>query len=511
MKFNTRLLLCAAVPSVLFVAALATSVGGLMRTQAEFDRFISTEQAIAGGLSEMYAQGLQMGQALRNIVLDPANKKAYDNFDAAKAAYTQAFDGTRKAAQDTPVAARLDALAPLRQTQAEKQEQVLALVKTDQAAAVKALTAGETPAWRELRAKLLEQIEASRKTAAAAHAETQAHGRRVTLTAGLLALVAMGVAALLCGLLRRTVGTELGGDPAAVRQALQRIADGDLSLQPGVYAASRGVIGDLYRTQQRLRELVGQVRASSDSINTASAEIATGNIDLSSRTEQTASHLQQTASSMEQFTGTVRQSADAARQANQLAGGAAQVATRGGEVVAQVVSTMDQIHASSKTISEIVGVIDGIAFQTNILALNAAVEAARAGEQGRGFAVVASEVRALAQRSAGAAKEIKTLIGQSVERVEAGNRLVAEAGQTMQEIVGSVRRVSDIIGEITAASSEQSEGIVQINSAVSQLDLTTQQNAALVEQSAAAAGSLSEQAQRLVGLVGVFRLGPTTA
>jgi methyl-accepting chemotaxis protein len=257
---------------------------------------------------------------------------------------------------------------------------------------------------------------------------------------------------------------------------------------------------------ESLGKVVGDVRASTDSISTASQEIATGNTDLSSRTEQTASNLQQAASSMEQLTGTVKQSADSARQANQLASSAAEVAARGGNVVSQVVTTMDEINASSKKISDIIGVIDGIAFQTNILALNAAVEAARAGEQGRGFAVVASEVRSLAGRSAEAAREIKGLIGASVDKVEAGSRLVADAGATMTEIVGSVQRVSDIIGEITAASSEQSDGIGQINTSVIHLDQMTQQNAALVEESAAAAESLKEQAKRLAQVVSVFKL-----
>src|SRR5207249_10337976 len=240
-------------------------------------------------------------------------------------------------------------------------------------------------------------------------------------------------------------------------------------------------------------------------ISTASTEIAHGNADLSARTEQTASNLQQTASSMAQLTGTVRQSADAASQANQLASSASAVAQRGGEVVTQVVSTMDEITASSKKIADIIGVIDGIAFQTNILAWKAAVEAARAGEQGRGLAVVAGEVRSLAQRSAEAAKEIKALIGTSVDKVETGSKLVQDAGTTMNEIA-SVQRVSDIIGEITAASSEQSSGIGQVNTAVTQLDQMTQQNAALVEQSAAAAESLKEQARKLSGVVSTFRL-----
>jgi methyl-accepting chemotaxis protein len=261
----------------------------------------------------------------------------------------------------------------------------------------------------------------------------------------------------------------------------------------------------------RTRSALATMRGAVDSMSTAAQEIATGNGDLSQRTEQTASNLQQTASSMEQLTGTVKQSADSARQANQLAASAAEVAARGGSVVSQVVSTMDDINASSKKIADIIGVIDGIAFQTNILALNAAVEAARAGEQGRGFAVVAGEVRSLAQRSAEAAKEIKSLIGTSVDKVESGSKLVADAGKTMAEIVGSVRRVTDIIGEITAAAAEQSEGIGQVNVAVTQLDQMTQQNAALVEQSAAAAESLKDQAQRLAQVVGTFKLDASAA
>ena len=318
----------------------------------------------------------------------------------------------------------------------------------------------------------------------------------------------LAVAVILVVPLTLVNASSIVGPIRAAGRAAQVIADGDLT-QP-IDTEGRDELADMLRAlaqmQDALRALVGQVRSTSDSIGTASAEIATGNQDLSSRTEQTASNLQQTASSMEQLTGTVRQSADSARQANQLASSAAEVAARGGVVVSQVVATMDEINASSKKIADIIGVIDGIAFQTNILALNAAVEAARAGEQGRGFAVVAAEVRSLAQRSAEAAKEIKGLIGASVGKVADGSRLVTDAGQTMKEIVGSVQRVSDIIGEITAAASEQSEGIGQVNGAVTQLDQMTQQNAALVEQSAAAADSLKEQAVRLAQVVGTFKV-----
>jgi methyl-accepting chemotaxis protein len=255
-----------------------------------------------------------------------------------------------------------------------------------------------------------------------------------------------------------------------------------------------------------LVRIVGEVRNGTDTIASASSQIAAGNLDLSGRTEQQASSLEETAASMEQLTATVKQNADNARQANQLAVTASGVALKGGSVVAEVVGTMGAINASSRKIVDIIGVIDGIAFQTNILALNAAVEAARAGEQGRGFAVVAAEVRNLAQRSAAAAKEIKTLIGDSVDKVEEGSKQVAQAGKTMDEIVDSVKRVTDIMAEITAASQEQSSGIEQVNQAITQMDQVTQQNAALVEEAAAAAASLQEQANNLSQAVSVFKL-----
>jgi methyl-accepting chemotaxis protein len=326
--------------------------------------------------------------------------------------------------------------------------------------------------------------------------------------AWLLALCAVVVAGTLLGsyFLVRGLMRSLGADPEQLRDAVNRVASGDLTETLQLSSKDHSsVMAALKNMQESFGDTVSQVRGATESINVASSEIAAGNHDLSARTEQAASNLEETAASMEELTSTVGQSADAARQANQLAASASEVAVRGGQVVSQVVTTMEEINHSSKKISDIIGVIDGIAFQTNILALNAAVEAARAGEQGRGFAVVAAEVRTLAQRSAEAAKEIKGLIGTSVDKVDAGSRLVADAGQTMSEIVGSVQRVTDIIGEITAASGDQGEGIAQVNTAVNQLDQMTQQNAALVEESAAAASSLRDQAMRLVQVVQVFR------
>ncbi|MFI5445991.1 methyl-accepting chemotaxis protein [Polaromonas sp. UC242_47] len=331
--------------------------------------------------------------------------------------------------------------------------------------------------------------------------ENAAQGRLILIVGAVLALMLGAASAFV---LSRSIVRPL---KQAARSA-RFIADGDLS-QP-IESVGRDEAAELLQAlknmQSNLAVLVGNVRQGSDTIATASSQIASGNQDLSSRTEEQASSLEETAASMEELTSTVKQNADNARQANQLAVSASSVAVRGGSVVAEVVGTMGAINASSRKIVDIIGVIDGIAFQTNILALNAAVEAARAGEQGRGFAVVAAEVRNLAQRSAAAAKEIKTLIGDSVDKVEEGSKQVAEAGKTMDEIVDSVKRVTDIMAEITAASQEQTSGIEQINQAITQMDQVTQQNAALVEEAAAAAASLQEQASGLSQVVSVFKL-----
>ena len=340
-------------------------------------------------------------------------------------------------------------------------------------------------------------------------AATQARGLSGSFFAWMLALlaVAIGAGAVAAWVIGRKLLGQLGGQPDYAVRIAGAIAAGDLSVpietRPGDRAS---LLFAMKGMRDSLVDIVRQVRAGTLTIADASSEITAGNQDLSARSERQAGTLEETASSMEELTGTVRQNADNARQANALAESAASVAQRGGAVVAQVVQTMASINAASRQIADITGVIDGLAFQTNILALNAAVEAARAGEQGRGFAVVASEVRSLAQRSAAAAKEIKTLIGASVARVDDGARLVDEAGSTMEDIVASVQRVTGIMAEISLASQEQSAGIEQVNFAVAQMDEATQQNATLVEQAAAAASALQQQAEQLTQVVSIFKL-----
>ncbi|WP_238922447.1 methyl-accepting chemotaxis protein [Achromobacter ruhlandii] len=343
---------------------------------------------------------------------------------------------------------------------------------------------------------------------AAEMADASADSRKVIDNAGMLNLILSGLAVVLGGLFAWRVSKSITAPLAQAVSVAETVARGDLG-QP-IHALTRDETGRLLRAlhdmQDKLAGAVRTIRAGSETISSAAGQIAAGNTDLSSRTEEQAASLEETAASMEELASTVKQNADNARQANQLAASASEVAQRGGAVVSAVVSTMGDISASSRKISEIVSVIDGIAFQTNILALNAAVEAARAGEQGKGFAVVAGEVRSLAQRSAQAAREVKTLIEASVSKVAEGAGQAENAGTTMQEVVASVKRVTDIMGEIAAASQEQASGIEQVNRAVSQMDEVTQQNAALVEEAAAAAGSMQDQAHALVRAVGVFRL-----
>ena len=409
--------------------------------------------------------------------------------------------------ENSPEGLRIqEELAAVRKPYLEVRDKALALKKAGDMAQAKSFALGSfapvVDQYNAVADKMVAyQVQRSAEQAGEAAGLIQSY-RTTVLVAGVAGLALL---VLLSWVVVQRIRRSLG----EVALVAQRIGEGDLS-QP-IHAQGRGEVAQMMRAmegmQSSLVRIVGDVRHSSDSIATGSSEIATGNADLSQRTEEQASNLQQTAASMEQITSTVKNNSDTAQRAAVLAGTASAAAVKGGEVVGQVVATMQDIAAASKKITDIIAVIDGIAFQTNILALNAAVEAARAGEQGRGFAVVASEVRSLAQRTASAAKEIKTLIGASVEKVDNGAQLVTNAGQSMEDIVTQVKRVSDLIGEISSATGEQTIGISQVGEAVTQLDQVTQQNAALVEQSAAAADSLKHQAAKLAQIVSVFRLG----
>jgi len=450
--------------------------GGVFRTTAiAASADPSLAELFAASAAESTRNSTELQKALDTKLSSPKERELFDKLGAVRKEYIASRDTitAAKKAGDMDKAKQIFE-SKFRPTSVTYQETIKALVQMQ----------------RDELDEAVKRIEDANSAA------------RLGLLVFSLSALALG-AALLVWLTRSITGPlRAAGDVA------DAIANFDLTRPITVTTSDETgrLMASLQTMQSALLKLIGDVRSSTDSIGTASTEIALGNHDLSARTEQTAANLQEAAASMMQLTGTVRQTADAAITANQLASSATDVAQRGGAVVSQVVATMEDISASSRRISDIIGTIDGIAFQTNILALNAAVEAARAGEQGRGFAVVASEVRSLAGRSAEAAKEIKTLISASAERVESGTRQVQDAGNTMTEIVASVQRVTDIIAEISAASREQSDGIGQINAAVTQLDQMTQQNAALVEESAAAAESLRDQSGRLSEAISVFRL-----
>ncbi len=503
----------------LAVAAVGAVIGinGIQKSSQINDLAqLMYEREIAGMLhaTEANINLVAAGRAMRSALLSVSEQERATHLQAASQSVSQAMGELDSSAQffvsDGGKALARDAAAALRDYAAGL-DQVAALLKEEELANVRAST-DKMRAVRPLADKaddlLGKLVERKRGDAKALNEETDTIYSRIRVllisltVGGALVGLAIGVA------LTRSLTRALGGEPAAVALAANAIAAGDLSLPIDTSRAGAGsVVAAMHDMQRALRSVVGTVREASDSIATGAGQISMGNADLSQRTEEQASNLEETAASMEELTSTVQSSADVSRQAAELARSASAAAHDGGRVVGQVVSTMAEINTSSQRISDIIGVIDGIAFQTNILALNAAVEAARAGEQGRGFAVVASEVRSLAQRSAAAAKEIKGLIEDSVGRVEKGSQLVNDAGQVMDTLVAQVRSVADLIGDITTATQEQTAGISQINEAVTQLDTVTQQNAALVEEAAAAADSLNHQAQQLVQAVAVFRLG----
>ncbi|MGI4983033.1 MAG: methyl-accepting chemotaxis protein, partial [Janthinobacterium lividum] len=450
MRFSTRLLVCFVAPATVFTAATGVGIWGLYQTQADFDRYMGSEQKLSEGFSEMYAQGLQSGQALRNIVLNPADHAAYKNLDASKIAFQASFDEMSKIADEPTIVSSLATISALKKSRDDIIQTVLAQVQTDSRAAALLLKDDETVAWRKLRAELVSQRQLARNRARDSHEIAEIRGRSVIIIAIVLGLLAIGVACALGFAVRRNVSRELGGEPSDARDALRSIAAGDLSSIIPVTKHDGSLISELATMQEQLRQLVDQIRRASTTIQAASSEVANGNLDLSTRTEEAATSLQETAASMEEIASNVAHTATSAENTAKLAASASEVAQRGCNAVASVVTTMDEIRATSQKVSDIIAVIDGIAFQTNILALNAAVEAARAGEEGRGFAVVAGEVRQLAQRSAQAAKEIKSLITQNVTSVEHGAGSVRNAGETMSEVMESVSRVSLLVSEISA-------------------------------------------------------------
>lgn len=513
LKIGTRLGLCFGV-----VLLLLASVAGLgLSRMAQINQATALITHVNNPESklavDMRVDVNRAGADVRDIVLlsDPAEMKAVNDdlqkvrtdYEAAEAKLGKMFDteaGTTS--REKELFSKIKELKGQAQPALAKVVELGLLDKNDEATKVlmkEALPAQR--AWLNTLNELVDFEAKSSEEAASAADASYTSARTLMLALSALAIAAGITAAFF---ITRSVVVPI---TTAVRLA-QTVAAGNLSSRIDV--SSRDETGQLLAAmkdmQESLVKVVSTVRDGSASVATASAQIAQGNNDLSQRTEEQASALEETAASMEELGSTVTQNADNAKQANQLAQSASTVAVKGGEVVARVVNTMKGINDSSKKIVEIISVIDGIAFQTNILALNAAVEAARAGEQGRGFAVVASEVRSLAGRSAEAAKEIKSLISASVERVEEGSTLVDQAGSTMDEVVSSIRRVTDIMGEISAASTEQSQGVSQIGDAVQQMDHVTQQNAALVEEMAAAASSLKGQAQELVGTVAAFKL-----
>jgi len=465
---------------------------------------------VNGMLETVSAIGIQSRSAAMLNDIDPKQAQAQiaavasslKEYTRQEAALEELLKSSSAAPAQLQLLAEAQALG--NKTRPELTTAIKAADDGDTVSATLALMTRVAPSETSWRAKLRELIELQNTLNAEATASAEQTQSRARTVGGLLVTLAIALGLLIAWRITTSITAPIG---RAVVVA-ERIANGDLTsqIEVRIHDETGRLLDAIAAMQDRLRALVGDISQTADSILVASSEVASGNLDLSQRTEHTSHNLQSAASALAELTGTVTQSADSARQANQLASTASDAATRGGEVVSQVVRTMDTISASSRKIADIISVIDGIAFQTNILALNAAVEAARAGEQGRGFAVVASEVRSLAGRSAEAAKQIKALIGASVDQVQEGSTLVNHAGKTIEDLVLSVRRVSDIMGEITAATQEQSQRIGHVSQSVGELEEMTQQNAALVEEGAAAADSLKEQAGRLTQMVHAFRL-----
>ena len=511
MKVASRLAVAFGLVLAVSVIAALLSLSKLSAIQDNLENIVQVNNVKVELNSKMLNSVHVVSRVMRTMVLlsDKAAKETeMVKITKSREAYDNAWAELQKFAPSgaakvlrAKIAAERDVARPLNNKVFE-----LGMAEKE-AEATKLLMSEANPATQKWLEAIEENVELQNSSSVNQFEEAEAdykQGRLLLIIANVLNVT---IALTLGWLVTKSITNQLGGEPRDAAELAQAVASGDLTLDVNLKAGdATSMMAHLKTMQESLVKVVSNVRHGSEGVSNASAEIASGNNDLSARTEQQASALEETAASMEQLSSTVSQNADSARQANQLAHNASTVAVKGGDVINQVVVTMGDINESSRKISDIISVIDGIAFQTNILALNAAVEAARAGEQGRGFAVVASEVRTLAGRSADAAKEIKVLINASVERVERGTALVDQAGSTMIEVVHSIKRVTDLMGQISSASQEQSAGVSQVGEAVAQMDQVTQQNAALVEEMAAAASSLKAQAQDLVQVVATFKL-----
>ncbi|WP_320535232.1 methyl-accepting chemotaxis protein [Robbsia andropogonis] len=516
MKVSTRLTIGFGLLTALVLTVAAIAFYGLLRLDAQFDAVARVHNAETRLANELRASILDRAIGVRNMVLVTDrrdNAQDAERIKKQEQAYADAYEKLSRLFAEEP-------------TTTERQRALLVALKQDEAAALppmrKAIELAQSNDFAGATRELLQNARAPQRvwldrTIELASIEDQLNVKAqqqaeetlssVRKSIALIVTIAVVIASVTATLITRSILRQLGGDPALAQHAAAQIAEGNLMIDLHLTRGdSRSLMASLEAMRVRLTSIVQDIKISAESISVAAGEVAQGNVDLSQRTEEQAASLGETAASMEELTATVRQNTDNARQGSTLAVTASQTALSGGDVVKQVVSTMDDISTSSSKVTEIISVIEGIAFQTNILALNAAVEAARAGEQGRGFAVVAGEVRTLAQRSAVAAKEIKELIEKSVSDVNNGSGLVRDAGQTMGEVVRSVKRVTDIMGEIASASTEQVTGIEQVNQAVAQMDSVTQQNAALVEQASAAAQSMADQAKNLKAVVSVFKV-----
>jgi len=509
-KVATRLGLGFAVVIVAGVAVAAFGSFQLDRVQQNTTLLVQDRMAKVEQINRIQNNMESMARSVRNIALldeEAQRDEEEKQVNAARQDNDRLYQQLGASVTSAAGQQLLKKVEQARGVYNETLEKAMGLGLAGQGTMAASVLIRESQPLQEAYFKALDELAALQTDAMQQTArDVQSRARTSAWLMGVIAVLAGLVGAAIAWALTRSITRQLGGEPDHAAAVAREIARGNLAVEVALRPGDEhSLLAAMRSMRDSLAQVVSRVRQGSESVASASAEIADGNQDLSARTESQASALEETAASMEQLGATVRQNADNASQANQLAQNASTVAVQGGNVVAEVVDTMRGINEASRKIADIIQVIDGIAFQTNILALNAAVEAARAGEQGRGFAVVASEVRNLAQRSAEAAKEIKQLITDNVQRVEQGTSLVDRAGSTMQDVVGSIRRVTDIVGEISAASREQSAGVAQVGEAVMQMDQATQQNAALVEQSAAAASSLTAQAEQLVQAVAVFR------